>query len=236
MTGNRRQQVMTAIVAFALSALFAAPMARAHCDTLDGPVVADARVALDKGDVAPVLKWVGNEHEQEIREAFARTLSVRTKGADARQLADRYFFETLVRVHRAGEGAAYMGLKPAGTDPGTAVAAADAALASGSADRLVQLVADRISQGIRERHAHALNTRKHADHNVEAGRQFVRAYVEFVHYVERIYENSAATESAHATRPAVTHTDEIALRSLYAEFFAPGVTTISGDEVFLRRI
>ena len=28
----------------------------AHCDTMDGPVVATARVALEKGDVTPVLR------------------------------------------------------------------------------------------------------------------------------------------------------------------------------------
>jgi hypothetical protein len=37
----------------------------AHCDTLDGPVVATARAALDKGDVAPLLKWVRKDDEKE---------------------------------------------------------------------------------------------------------------------------------------------------------------------------
>ena len=74
----------------------------AHCDTLDGPVVKEAQLALEKGDVTGLLKWVRKEHEQEIRDAFARSLAVRVKGKEARELADRYFFETLVRVHRAG--------------------------------------------------------------------------------------------------------------------------------------
>ena len=33
-------------------------VARAHCDTLDGPVVTTAKAALEKGDVTPLLKWV----------------------------------------------------------------------------------------------------------------------------------------------------------------------------------
>ena len=80
--------------------------ARAHCDTLDGPVVADAKAALQKGDVEPVLKWVRADDEKEIREAFAKTLKVRGLGDDSRDLADYHFFETLVRSHRAGEGVA----------------------------------------------------------------------------------------------------------------------------------
>ncbi len=102
----------------------------AHCDTLNGPVVKDARRALEKGDIKPVLKWLIEDDEKEIRIAFQKTLSVRTKGAEAKELADMYFFETLVRVHRAGEGAPYTGLKPSeAVDP--AVALADKALESG---------------------------------------------------------------------------------------------------------
>ena len=56
-----------------------------HCDSLEGPVVEDARLALKKGDPTPVLKWVSEEHEGEIREAFEQTLVVRVKGDGARE-------------------------------------------------------------------------------------------------------------------------------------------------------
>lgn len=111
----------------------------AHCDTLDGPVVQTARTALEKGDVTPLLKWVQADDEKEIRTAFQKTLAVRTKGAEAKELADMYFFETLVRIHRAGEGAPYTGLKPGeAVDP--AVALADRALETGSVDKLVNVL------------------------------------------------------------------------------------------------
>ena len=173
--------------------------AGAHCDTLDGPVVATARAALQKGDVTPVLKWVTSANEPEIRAAFARTLAVRSKGPEARGLADTYFFETLVRLHRAGEGAPYTGLKPAGTDLGPAVAGADAALEGGSVEGLVQLVTGDVAEGIRERFVRAATARRHADESVEAGREYVEAYVEYVHYVERIH--AAASEGAHHGNP-----------------------------------
>jgi hypothetical protein len=162
-------------------------IAGAHCDTLDGPVVAAARVALEKGDPTPVLRWVKQEHESEIRSAFALARAVRGKGPEAQELADMFFFETLVRVHRAGEGAPYTGLKPAGTDLGPAVEGADKSLDSGSVDELVKLVTGDVEAGIRERFTRAAAARKHADESVEAGREYVEAYVEYVHYAERVH-------------------------------------------------
>jgi len=165
---------------------FRAQPAQAHCDTLDGPVVATARVALDASDVAPLLKWVRPEDEGEIKGAFQRTLAVRSKGAAAKELADMYFFETLVRIHRAGEGAPYTGLKPgAAVDP--AVALADKALESGSVDKLVEVLTNAMAQGIRERYAHAYENHRHADDSVAAGREFVASYVVLTHYVEGLH-------------------------------------------------
>jgi len=158
----------------------------AHCDTLDGPVVQTARVALEKGDVTPLLKWVRADDEKEIRAAFQKTRAVRANGVEAKELADMYFFETLVRIHRAGEGAPYTGLKPGeAVDP--AVALADKALESGSVDMLVDVLTKAMDKGIRERFQHANETKKHADDSVTAGRKFVEAYVIFTHYVEGMH-------------------------------------------------
>ena len=184
-------------LAGALSLALVPRTALAHCDTLDGPVVKDARVALDAKDVTPVLKWVSHEEEGEIREAFQHALGVRTLGPEARTLADRYFFETLVRVHREAEGAAYTGLKPAGTavDPG--IAASDTALETGSVDLLVKLLTEEADKGLRHRFAEAAEARKHAAESVEKGRQYVAAYVEFTHYAERLLL-SASSAASHA--------------------------------------
>jgi len=171
--------------------------AEAHCDTLDGPVVADAKAALANADVSSVLKWVKAEDEAAIRAAFDKTLTVRAKGSDARELADMYFFETLVRIHRAGEGAPYTGLKPAGTDPGPVIRAADQALVLGNVDELARQVAAHAEAGVRERFARAIDTKQHADHNADAGRAFVAAYVDFVHYVERLHAAVSGQDGHH---------------------------------------
>ena len=169
----------------------------AHCDTLDGPVVKDARAALDSKDVTPVLKWVRHDKEGEIREAFQHALGVRALGPDALSLADRFFFETLVRVHREGEGAPYTGLKPAGTavDPG--IAASDMALETGSVDPLVKLLTAEVDQGLRQRFTEAAEAQKHAAESVEKGREFVATYVDFTHYAERLLL-SASSAASHA--------------------------------------
>lgn len=170
--------------------------AEAHCDTLDGPVVETARKALASGDVTPLLKWVSADDEQMIRTAFHKTLEVRKLGTQAQDLADMYFFETLVRIHRAGEGAPYTGLKP-GTAVDPAVALADKALETGSVDKLADTLSQAMVKGIRDRFQRALESQKHAGENVSAGREFVEAYVMFTHYVEGLHAQIKAGAEHH---------------------------------------
>jgi hypothetical protein len=178
--------ILTTLSVLAFLSIVYVGNASAHCDTLDGPVVATARTALDKGDVTPLLKWVGSKEEDKIQAAFQKTLAVRAKGSEAKELADMYFFETLVRIHREGEGAPYTGLKPGeAVDP--AVALADKALANGNVDKLVNVLSNAMANGIRKRFQHASETQKHADDSVAAGREFVESYVVFTHYVEGIH-------------------------------------------------
>jgi hypothetical protein len=108
-----------------------------------------------------------------------------------------YFFETLVRIHRAGEGAAYTGLKPAGRNLGPAIPAADKAIESGSANSLLKLLTESVKEGI-SGYFKEVSARKKFDVNdVEKGREFVKAYVEFIHYVEKIYETTKKPAHGH---------------------------------------
>lgn len=185
-------------------ALFLPPVLTPHCDTLAGPVIADARVALEAGDITPLLKWVKPEYEAEIRAAFRKTLEVRKQGSQARELADQYFFETLVRLHRAGEGAPYTGLKPAeAVEP--IIVETDKALEAGAPDPLVKLLQEDMEQGIRSRFRRALEAKKHAQESVAAGREYVEAYVELTHYVEALHTTAGGKGSHHAAAPADEH-------------------------------
>jgi hypothetical protein len=190
-----KRSLQVAVAAAAL-ALCAAPTLLAHCDTLGGPVVKDARAALDSGRPEPALRWVTPDRETEVRNAFTLTLAVRAKGDDARALADRFFFETLVRIHREGEGAPYTGLKPAGhVDP--AIAAAERALDTGSIEGLARDLASAAETGLRERFRRALAARAHAGESVARGREAVAAYVEYVHYAERLLAATGAAAAPH---------------------------------------
>jgi hypothetical protein len=163
--------------------------ALAHCDGADGPVVKAAQQALAKGDVNLVLVWVKANDEAEIRSAFAKTMAVRPLNPEAKELADQYFFETLVRIHRAGEGAPYTGLKPAGRDLGPIIPAADKAIESGSVDDLAILIAHESANGIRERFQKVIAAKKFNTEDINAGRAYVKAYVEFLHYAEELHES-----------------------------------------------
>jgi len=167
-----------------------------HCDALDGPVILEAKAAMEKGDVTPVLKWVRAEDEKAIREGFAKAVKVRGLGEEARAVADEHFFETLVRLHRAGEGEAFSGLKPAGhVDPG--IAAADKALKDGSADRLAAELGSAVAAGLRERFERVAAAKALADESVEAGRAYVAAYVEYIHFAERVRELTSSPAGEH---------------------------------------
>ena len=189
--------------------LFAPGHAFAHCDGLDGPVVTAARQALEKGDVRHVLVWVQPKDEPEIRKAFEHTRAVRKLGPEARELADTYFFETLVRVHRAGEGAPYTGLKPAGLDLGPAIPGADRALETGDVEPLMRLLQGATEKGVRERFAEARAARNDRASSVEAGRHYIGKYVPFIHYVERLYRAATTTAPGHeAETPATAQHEE----------------------------
>ncbi|HEX5012368.1 MAG TPA: DUF6448 family protein [Planctomycetota bacterium] len=167
---------------------------------MDGPVVKAAQQALASGDVHLVLIWVRRDNEKEIQAAFVRTLAVRKLGAEAEELADMYFFEMLVRVHRVGEGAPYTGVRPAGRDLGPAIPLADQALATGEVESPVDLVTEATRRGLPERFAQAMKALKTSTASVEAGREYVRAYEVFIHYAERAHEA--------ASQPATGQLDE----------------------------
>lgn len=201
------------IVLAALLSVLAPRLAAAHCDAMDGPVIKTAQRALEAGNVAPVLAWVPAKDEAEIQAAFAKALAVRKLGPEAKELADRYFFETLVRIHRAGEGEPYTGLRPAGSAKDPALAAADRAIETGKLAPVGKLLGDRVQAGLSERFAR-LRALKPPGNDPAQGRAWVAAYVAYVHYVVGVYhasghaaggeplERTEAHDARHTPQPA----------------------------------
>lgn len=190
-----------AAAALAAALLFPASPAAAHCDSVDGPVVLDAKTALEEADVAPVLKWISAAQEPAVREAFGKTLAVRKLGVEARDVADTAFFETLVRLHRETEGAAYTGLKSGVKQPAF-IGPLESALASGSVDAFSKLIGEHAAAGIQGRFAKALAAKKTADASPADGRAYVAAYVELMHYTKAIVEAVHAEHAGPAAHAA----------------------------------
>ncbi|MET7377701.1 DUF6448 family protein [Streptomyces sp. NPDC005526] len=163
-----------------------------HCDSLDGPVVTAAREALVKQDVDLVLPYVYEEGEADVREAFRLAVEARAAGATARDVADRWFFETVVRVHRAGEGAPFTGLKPAGLDVGPVIPAAERAVETGSAEELTRLLCDIVREQVEDRHRRVVECKEHAADGVGAARAYVEATLGLEVWAHHLYRQALA--------------------------------------------
>lgn len=158
--------------------------ADAHCDTEDGPAVIDGRRALTSGNVNVALKWVRAEDEDEVRAAYAAAMATRAAGGGPAQHAERAFLETLVRVHRAGEGERFDGIKPTGTELPAEVVAADRSLRTGTIAPLRGLIPDQRWPELERRFREALTHQDFDVDDLDAARQYVQAYAEFLTYAE----------------------------------------------------
>ena len=189
-------------LAAAVAALIVRP-ASAHCDTADGPAVVDGRRALAEGNVNIALKWVHADDEAEVKAAFERAARVRAAGGEAEALADQWFLENLVRIHRAGEGASYDGIKPIGSAVPPQVRAADEALERGSIEPLRGLIEAERWPELEKRFDRALALKDFDTDDLVAARGYMDAYVSFFKYAEgHDHDHHHAHGHGHAAHTA----------------------------------
>lgn len=161
-----------------------------HCDSMDGPVVTAARQALEAENLNLILPYVRSEGEAEVICAFGKVLPLRKNGAQMREVADLYFFETVVRVHRAGEGALYSGLKPAGLDVGPVIPLAEQAIEAGSPDELIEALTDIVQAETRKRFERVMQLKKHANGPVDQAREYVEAMLGLQVWSHHLYQSA----------------------------------------------
>lgn len=202
---NESLTIAAVFVATLAAVLLWPRRASAHCDTMDGPTARDGVTALETGDLAHALKWVMPDGEAELREVFDRALAARRLGAEAQLVADRWFLENLVRIHRAGEGAPFTGLQPAGVPVDEKVAAADRSVEQGDLTPLAGLVEPDRWPELERRFARVLERREHDVHDVDAGRAYIEAYVSFFKFAEGHEDHEHTHEHAHAHAHAHAH-------------------------------
>jgi hypothetical protein len=175
--------------------IFSSNVTFAHCDTMDGPLIADAGKAIRHNNVNYVLKWVPAASEKEIKDAFDLMMKVRGLSPEAKELSEKYFFETLVRIHRAGEGVPFTGVKPSGTPVDEKVLAADQSIEAGNLLPLKGLVSDEDLPELTERFNRVMSLKNFDVNNVEAGREYIEAYVQFFKFAEGESEMHAAHQA-----------------------------------------
>ena len=164
----------------------------AHCDTMDGPLIADARKAMGQNNVNYVLKWVSAANESGIRDAFNLVMKVKGLSPEAKELSEKYFFDTLVRIHRAGEGEPFTGVKPSGTPIDDKVLAADKSIEIGNLSPLKNMVSKDILQELTKRFNKVMSLKNFDVNNVAAGREYIEAYVQFFKFAEGEKESHLA--------------------------------------------
>ena len=185
----------------AFTALAFTTPTQAHCDSAKGPVATSAHQALISDNVNLILPYVKPEAEAELTAAFTEASKVRKQGNAARQLADRYFIETAVRLHRLGEGAPYTGV----TDEETpaSILTADQAMATGSLVEVNTMLEQAMHKGVEARYQAVVLAREEANrlNTVEAHRERVEAelmFEKFVYELNTLASSTAALTEGHA--------------------------------------
>lgn len=164
---------------------------QAHCDRVNGPVAVAAKQALETGDVSKALIWVGDRQTKELRSKFQQSLKAFNHGEESQKLAEQYFMETTVRLHREAEGMPYTGLKPA--QPSSEdIQTAEQALNSGDLTPVTDLLTDEIRQKTNELYQDAMEAKDSREQSVEAGRQWVDAYVKYIVYIHSLHQKIQA--------------------------------------------
>ncbi len=159
-----------------------------HCDTMDGPVVTACKTALKTGNVNYVLPFVPKDAEEALSQAFNKVQKARELGADAAEVADTWFFETAVRLHREGEGANYTGLKPAGLDWGPVVPLAEKDIEKEDPTDTIEFLKSVLEENMLEKFRAAISKKNYQLDDVDAARGYTEAMLHFVLSSHHLYK------------------------------------------------
>ncbi len=181
--------IVTAVLSVAI-----AQSAFSHCDTMDGPVVGDANLAMERNNVNYVLKWVHPENEKEVADAFALVMKVRKQGPDAKALAEKYFYDVLVRIHRNGEGESFTGVKPHGVPVDEAILAADKCIEKGNLAPLEAILDKEKMPELKKLFDEVMSLRKYDVNDLKKARAYIEAYVHFFKFAEGEEEGAHGSE------------------------------------------
>ncbi|HEY9062965.1 MAG TPA: DUF6448 family protein [Pseudobacteroides sp.] len=196
-------------IAVLAASMLSGVVVNAHCDTVDGPVVSDAKKSIEDNNINYILKWVKPEGEKELTKAFELSMKVRSLSPEAQTLADNYLFENLVRIHRAGEGAPFTGVKPSGSPVDEKILAADKSIEARDMSPLEKFIPDDHKAELKERFEKVMSLKDFDVNDVEAGREYVEAYVAFFHLAEGEESGEKHGETGEAGHTKETEASQV---------------------------
>jgi hypothetical protein len=149
--------------------------------------------ALETGNLNFVMIWIPKESETELKSIFEKTLRTRKTGKEMQEVAEDWFFENAIRLHRAGEGAAYTGMKPAGLSEGPVVPRAEKAIETGDPKESIGFILKTVEDDLTHRFHHVMEKKKYDVNDVAAGREYVEAFIGWVVYSHHLYVSVTST-------------------------------------------
>jgi hypothetical protein len=152
-------------------------------DLGEGPVIKAARRALKTGNMNYVLVWVPEESEKKLKNLFEKTFCEQRAGKDGQNIAIGWYFETVSRLHCAGERALFTCMKNAGPDESTVILKAERAIETGDEKEIAEFVPKNYEDDFRHRFRDVMEKKNYAMNNVTAGRVYVAAFIDFIRYL-----------------------------------------------------
>lgn len=159
-------------------------------DITNGPVMGAAKMALDTGNVNYVLIWVPEASENQLKNLFEKTFCERRAGKDMQDIAINWYFETVKRLHRAGERRLYTCLKPDGPDESPVFPKVNRAIETGVADEIIGFIPKTQDHDFRYRFHHLIEKKNYDVNNVAAGRGYVAEFIDFILYLHHLCTSS----------------------------------------------
>jgi hypothetical protein len=166
-------------------------------DITNGSVMDAAKMALDTGNVNYVLIWVPEASENKLKNLFAKTVCERRDRKDVQDIAFDWYFETVNRLHRAGEGTLYTCMNLAGLDERSVVPKVKRVIETGEAEEIIGFIPKTQEHDFRHRFRHVMEKKNYDVNNVVDGRAYVAAFTDFIVYLHHIY-TSIPREAGHA--------------------------------------
>jgi len=157
-----------------------------YCDTMDGPIVTAAELALEMENINYILPFVKKEYETELKDAFDKSVTVRELSGEAAEIADYWFFETAVRLYMLGAGKSYSGIKQSGLNRKHIILKAQDAVENQDKTALETFLMDSLRDAIETKYEMVISKNTYDINDTEAARDYLNSLMDFIDFSKEI--------------------------------------------------